>query len=362
VTDLTGDLVSRALNECGELAAWPLSRWDILVRQARRADLLSRIAAELEMRGILDQVPAAVRPHLEAARILAEAHESDVRREVGYVRHALARTGIDIVLLKGSAYVIGGFPPARGRLFSDIDILVPAGALAEVESALMLHGWTTTHHHPHDQRYYREWAHELPPMQHSKRLTVIDVHHGILPVTARAKPDSSRLLAACVPIPAEAGLYVLAPIDMVLHGATHLFYNEEFSHGLRDLYDLDRLLRHFGEAPRFWSELAVRAAELGLLTSLYYALRYASRIFSTPVPQAAFNAAQPGAPPQLVCSLMDALWLRVLRPGHPTAADRYSALARGALYLRAHWLRMPPMLLAYHLTAKALRRKDPAEA
>jgi hypothetical protein len=35
---------------------------------------------------------------------------------------------------------------------------------------------------------------------------------------------------------------------MVLHSATHLFYDGELNHGLRDLVDLDDLLRHFSGA------------------------------------------------------------------------------------------------------------------
>ena len=33
-------------------------------------------------------------------------------------------------------------------------------------------------------------------------------------------------------------------------------------------------------------------------------------------------------------------------------------LARRALYVRAHWLRMPPLLLAWHLGVKAVRRQE----
>ena len=44
------------------------------------------------------------------------------------------------------------------------------------------------------------------------------------------------------------GFAVLAPEDMVLHSATHLFNEGEFDRGLRDLNDLDLLLREFGAA------------------------------------------------------------------------------------------------------------------
>jgi hypothetical protein len=52
--------------------------------------------------------------------------------------------------------------------------------------------------------------------------------------------------------------------------------------------------------------------------------------------------------------LMDALYLRALRPDHALASDGWTPLARWALYLRGHWLRMPPGLLVVHLLRKLL--------
>jgi hypothetical protein len=52
---------------------------------------------------------------------------------------------------------------------------------------------------------------------------------------------------------------------------------------------------------------------------------------------------------------MDALFQSALRP-----TNGATGLAQRALYVRAHWLRMPPLLLARHLVVKALRpRQDP---
>jgi hypothetical protein len=255
------------------------------------------------------------------------------------------------VLLKGAGYLFAGLPAARGRLFSDIDILVPRGALPQVEAALMQRGWMTTHHDAYDQRYYRKWMHELPPMQHVTRQSVLDVHHTIVPLTGRLHPDASKLLQAARPVAGQPLLRVLAPVDMVLHSATHLFLNEEFTNGLRDLADLDSLLRQFGAEPGFWRQLRERAAELELERPLFYALRYGRALLDTP-------AEAPGlhGPGGARLRLMDELFLRALQPVHPTASDRLTPLARGTLYLRAHWLRMPPALLAYHLAVKAFRR------
>lgn len=211
----------------------------------------------------------------------------------------------------------------------------------------MLHGWATSHHEPYDQRYYRNWMHELPPLRHVARGTVLDVHHSIAPPTGRLKPDSKRLLAAAVPVASHEKLKVLAPIDMVLHSAAHLFLNEELRHGLRDLVDIDALLRHFGAENAFWPQLRERARELDLTEPLSLALRYASRILGTPVPP---NNTRDQPRP-----LLDALYLRALQPPHPAAADSATPLARQLLFVRGHWLRLPPALLAYHLTVKALR-------
>jgi hypothetical protein len=350
--------LSLALRNPRVLPGWSLAEWEVLVRQARCANLRSRLAALLDEDGLLEQVPAAARAHLEAARVVSQAQEEAVRREVALIGKALARTGIDIVLLKGAAYVFAGLPAARGRLFSDIDILVPGAALTKVEAALMLQGWATTHHNAYDQRYYRRWMHELPPMRHVRRQTVLDVHHAILPRTARLKPDSAKLLAASRPVVGGSRLRVLAPADMVLHSAAHLFLNEELGSGLRDLADLDALLRHFGREAAFWEALPARARELDLARPLYYALRYATGILGTPVPETARLAAERGRPPVLLRALMDSLFLRALQPEHRSAADALTPLARKSLYVRAHWLRMPAGLLAFHLAVKALRPQE----
>jgi hypothetical protein len=344
-------LLILALRHPESLTAWTPKQWETLLRQARRANLLARLAVRLQDLGLMERVPAAPRAHLQAALLVWQAQEDGVRREVAHLRAALARTGVDIVLLKGSAYLYGGLPPARGRLFSDVDILVPRCALPAVESALMLHGWATTHRNRHDQRYYRQWMHELPPLRHVSRETVLDVHHAILPVAGRLKPDSGKLLAASVPVPGEPGLRLLAPPDMVLHGASHLVFNADLSAGLSDLSDLDGLLRHFGGESAFWQRLTERARELELTRPLYYALRHARSILGTPVPESTLRAAEVGRPPRLLLPLMDDLFDRALQsPG-----GRRAALARRLLYVRAHWLRMPPLPLVCHLALKAFR-------
>jgi hypothetical protein len=217
----------------------------------------------------------------------------------------------------------------------------------------MLAGYATTHHHPHDQRYYRRWMHELPPMQHARRGTSIDVHHAILPETAPVRPDPDKLRASARPIAGQEGVATLSPVDMVLHSAVHLFFDGEFDKGLRDLVDLHRLLTQFGVAPGFWEALPARARELELGRPLFYALRYCPRLLGTVVPPAVQVAVSSEGPNPALLWLMDGLFGRALLPLHASCADAFGNVTRFALYVRGNWLRMPPLLLARHLFHKA---------
>jgi len=355
-------LLLRVLRDPHTVAGLDAAGWDLLMRQALGAEMSAILLVLLEDAGLLEQAPAAARTHLEWARTAGERHAQAVRYEVMQIGRALAGLGLPLILLKGSAYAMAGLEAGRGRLFSDIDILVPKAQLNEVEAALMLHGWASTHQDAYDQRYYREWMHELPPMEHLRRGNVIDVHHAILPETAAVRPDPAKLRAAAVALPGfEAGtpsLRMLAPHDMVLHCAVHLFSEGEFSHGTRNLFDLHRLLLEFGRQDGFWEGLPARARELELGRPLFYALRYCRRLLGTPVPEAALRASAPDGPGQPLRALMDGLFLRALLPAHPSCAGPLTPLANGMLYIRGNWLRMPFFMLTRHLFHKAFVSPD----
>lgn len=337
-----------------------LAEWDLVIRQARQAGILGRICFQLDELGLLEQVPERPRTHLTAARTLALKHARDVRWGVDCVRRTLGRSGVAITLLKGAAYLMADLPPARGRLFGDIDFMVPRDRIDEVEQILLGDDWVAVVKDPYDQRYYRRWTHQIPPLQHYKRNTVLDVHHTIVPLTARSPVDAAALRERSLPLAGDEQLRILAPPDMVLHSAVHLFNEGQFDRGLRDLLDLDDLLRHFAARPGFWESLAERAEVLGLTRPLFLTLRYRNRLLGAPIPEPmrlAIERWEPAAPKR---RLLDALFLRALLPDHASCRDRGTGLARWLLYVRAHYLRMPLPLLLPHLLRKALYRpKEP---
>jgi hypothetical protein len=196
----------------------------------------------------------------------------------------------------------------------------------------------------YDDLYYRQWMHELPPLIHRERDRMIDVHHTILPLTARPTPDAEAMVAASVPL--ENGLRVLSPADMVIHSAAHLFADGDLTGGLRNLWDIDRLLRQFGERSGFYEELRTRSELHQLGRPVSRALRLARRLYGTPV-----DAERD----RLSDRLFEARLLARNGWGQPTR----EAL-RFAFYVRSHWLRMPPLMLARHLIIKATRPKAAA--
>ena len=149
-----------ALRAPARLGAFSLAEWDLLLRQAAAANLLARLYYLAHQHSALDSIPAPARLHLDWARTAAERHARAARWEVSLIQQALAGLGTPLILLKGAAYAMAALPPAPGRLFSDIDVLVAPEQLGMAEGALILHGWVATHLDAYDQRYYREWMHD----------------------------------------------------------------------------------------------------------------------------------------------------------------------------------------------------------
>lgn len=319
-------------------------RWDNLLRRARAAKLEARLPTG-------DATPPHIKERIALAARAAEDGAARMAWEIGRIGRALR--DIPHAYLKGAAYAVAGRAPARGRIAGDVDILVPRAQLAAAQAALERYGWRLEPLDPYDENYYRRWSHELPPMRHIDRNTIVDVHHTILPPTSRRKPDPALLwrdMAAT-----GGGHRVLGPADMVLHSAAHLFHDGEISGALRDLVDIRDLLAEFGAAPGFWETLPRRAHALDLGRPLYYALRYAGRLLDAAIPEPVLEAAARFAPCQPVRAMMDALAPRSLVP-RPAGRDLGRDWPRQLLYMRAHWLRMPPHLLAAHLSRKAWMR------
>lgn len=314
----------------GELDA---AEWTAVLTCARAEQLLGSLAHQLD--GLA--VPPSVARFLADARAAAEQGRTQALWEAEMARRALASLNVPVKLLKGTAYIAAGLAAGQGRAIGDLDILVPHDALDAVERALLAAGWEWVKRDPYDDAYYRRWMHELPPLIHRERDRMIDVHHTILPLTARPKPNADWLIADAQPL--AGGLSVLSREDMVIHAAAHLIADGDLAGGLRNLWDIDRLMREFGESdPAFVRSLLDRARRHGLQREVSRGLRLAAALYGTPI-----DAGREQPTDHLFRRRLLARdgWGRATRPG-----------TRLAFYVRGHALRMPPAMLARHLFTK----------
>ena len=336
-------LLARVLAEPARANVLDADGWNALLGVARAEQLIGTLALRVDVGAVPDVV----------AQVLVEARSDAVEQrraalwEAEMMRRVLAPLNVPLVLLKGTAFVAGGLSAGQGRQIGDLDLLVPRVVLDAVEQALLDAGWEWAKPDAYDDDYYRRWMHELPPLIHRERDRMIDVHHTILPPTARSTPDAEALIANAEPL--GNGLSVLAPADMVIHAALHLFADGDLAGGLRNLWDIDRLLREFaGDDPDFWPALHARAAGHEAGRYVARAARLSSRLFDTSIPP---TWRRPRSGDRLFERRLLARdgWGRQTRP-----------LTRLAFYVRSHWIRMPPLLLARHLLVKARRRADRA--
>jgi len=312
--------------------------WAGLISAARAEQLLGSLAFRMEGQA----VPARVEAIFEAARRDAARARTQALWEAEMARRALAPLGIPLILMKGTAFHAANLDAAIGRSVGDLDIMVPRENLDAVESALLAAGWEHVKDKAgYDDAYYRRWMHELPPLIHRTRDRMIDVHHTILPLTARPRPDARALIDSSVAL--ESGLRILSPADIIVHAAAHLFADGDLAGGLRNLWDIDRLLREWA-TPDFWRALGERARLHQLEGHVARALRLSHRLYATPVGETV--AGRP--------RVTDRLFEARLLARNGWGQEKRKAL-RFAFYLRSHWLRMPPLMLARHLWIKATR-------
>lgn len=333
----------------------PLRQWEGVLQRARSAGVASALSFRVLGACPLEDLDHRVVAHLQSARRAGLARAQMARWECSELGEVAAEAGFPVLLLKGAAYLLGGHPFAVARFVSDVDLLVPKRHLRAMEDRLLTQGYEAVEMDAYDERYYRDWSHETPPLRHPGRPLEVDLHHTITPVTGSLRPDAELLFAASQPLPGSP-FRTLCPEDQVLHACLHCFHDGDLNLRLREVVDIDALLRAYSEREDFAERLLQRAQVLGLQGPLWYGAHFARCWLDCP-PAAAILADLPG-PTWWRRRCMDALVPRAMLPPEPEQGDGGlgGRLARTVLLIRYHLLRMPLRLLLPHLVRKAWRR------
>ena len=324
--------------------------WMLLIRILRFELLLGRFAYLFAP--FIDEIPdntlkSYIQKHLNNAIVLADRQRLSVFYECNKLAESLSQVNTPLYFLKGAAYTLGKHQLANGRTYGDIDLLVSKEELIQAENTLHIFGWFSKEINDYDEQYYRQWAHEIPPMAHSSRETILDLHHNIVPPISGRAPDMSAFLTGA--IETDSG-YILRPAALTLHSIVHLFLNEDISHGMRDIHDIYMLFTELSDE-EYWQDLITLARDVNFLNELQLAILVTDKLFDCnfKIPTGLLIAASTKQ------MWLVAVYVKALGPKHYLTTNTVKALCLAVVYIRGHMQKMPLTVLFKHSAFKLWR-------
>lgn len=315
----------------------------------RKQKVLAKLAHLIFANDIHDTLDVKTCRHLQNAIKIAEKQKEQVFLEAKEITAILSPVSEFVVFLKGAAYSLNDSLAGEGRIYSDIDILVNKQQLLDCEQALALYGWFGEDINDYDEKYYRKWAHEIPPLAHMNRGTIIDVHHNIIPIVSNDAPSVEALKNHIVTN--AQGIQTLSLPAQFVHSAVHLFRNEEYKTAFRDALDLYYMLTEIG-IDQLNSVTSV-ARELGFNYELGLAFKTLTRLFAMPIPEHEIESLMDRSAVRIAFD--DFVFERVLLPQHRFLTTKNTAICHFLATVRGHFIKMPMHLLLYHLFVKSGR-------
>lgn len=322
-------------------------QWTAFIDEARQYALLGSCYFLAQDAGIWPQIPAAVQNHLISGYHYAEKQKITLLNEMVELEKIFADSALPALVVKGVAYRVGGYALARGRVFSDIDLLVPDSHFAQALEKLKNAGYLEFSMSAYDRRYYLRWTHQHPPLTHFLRGANIDLHHHIFPVSSRENirvepivEQANRLTDSAFSVPSPAHLF--------MHAAVHLFYQDETHKLIKDLVDLYLLYQEV-ITRRPFSDIVAAAQQSNAQAAVFYALSTLQQVFAIQLPAEARQLAP--AASRYRSWQMQFLLTHLL--------DHTSVWHRPAhffWFVRGHLLKMGPLTLLYHSVAKSVEQ------
>ncbi len=259
------------------------------------------------------------------------------------VEVALQGSDITPIILKGGAYVNLELRASMGRRVSDLDILVPYNRIKTTAKYLEKAGWETdaSVNNNYDKAFYRKWSHELPPMRHKSRGTILDIHHRLESHAAKISLNHEKMMADASMLDGGRSKTFTA-IDLFIHSASHAFSDGEFATPARSLIELYYLYQNLNPEQR--RALISRAIDVGGLYPVQISLWALARYFGLECLKSDQKV-----------GLLVGFAIRVV-----VDDSRLKNLGLFMLYVRGHYMRMPLKYLIPHFVRKLfIRQKKP---
>jgi len=297
---------------------------------------LTRLAVEGHATPVLWEVVSAYPNLPDEARVLQRvAVVNDFRRFhiaglVAQLGRVLHDNGIEFIVLKGAALLVGGVEHPVARTMSDIDILVVRGSPEEAWRTCRDNGWK-----PVDVSWTEELYaghHHLSPLVDTEGIGVgLEVHRELLPGSAAAGISSDAVLQRARTVTVR-GVNVLVPSiqDLLLHDCLHFAWANKLQRGAtRAFTDVHAIISD----PEFdWHEFQAVARSSYARKCCYWTLRLARRLAELPIPDTVLRQLDPSEGGPIGWFLERHFVQQIL---HPSIEGNVSERARRWLWLAA---------------------------
>lgn len=232
----------KAYCEVSGIESFSMGEWNSFVRVLRERSLLASYYHRLRQHELIELIPSYCTDTFLSSVNFASAQAMQTKIQGRKLTRLFSQHKLPFIFLKGAAYILREERNSLGRLMTDIDICVERKYIEKAERILIENGWSFKDMDEHDDKYYREWSHEIPPLQHRQDGVVLDVHHTLIPPVKGRIIDVESLINSRT---VDDESFPTPSIEwLVLHSALHLILNEDIENGLRDLTDIYSFLAY----------------------------------------------------------------------------------------------------------------------
>lgn len=204
--------------EARQLAVIWLSNADIDSLQFSSLRLMPQLYDRLRREGIEDPLL----PKLKGLKKHTWSKNQLLFRGACDAIRALQQAGIDVMVIKGMAMIVGYYHDYSLRPMNDADLLVPYRHARRACEILSRHGWTNEYEDPANPQF-SEWAfqHEHAAQLYDSLRRDLDLHWNLFWYRIGADVDADFWAASAETAFGSQRVRILNPADQLLHICVH---------------------------------------------------------------------------------------------------------------------------------------------
>jgi hypothetical protein len=228
---------------------------------------------------------------LQSIAVINDFRRYHIRNLVAGVVADLRAAGIEVLVIKGAAMLVGGVSNPVARTMSDIDILVLEGSPEEAWRVCRNRGWTPVHPDWTEELYRQH--HHLPPLVDPDGIRIgLEIHRRLLPGAERLGVDVADWVArARTVIVRDTAIRVPSLEDLLLHDCVHFGWSNKLQRGAwRAVADAHLITAD----PGFnWDRFLAIATATSARRCCYWTLRLGRLLGDLPVPDQVLSGLDP---------------------------------------------------------------------